>query len=173
VELADIGRDFRDAFVSNVHVRRAEPGDGATILMIVADLARSHDALHDLHATPEDFEIALFRPDPVAGAFIAFVDGEAAGAVVWHRSFSTFRGKDVMYLEDVVVLARHQRMGVAMELVKAAAREAVRRGYPGMYWVMAGWNAGAKAFYEKIGAKLETDTVTCRLFDDALHALAR
>ena len=42
----------------------------------------------------------MFRPEPIVGTLIAEYDGALAGCAVWHRSFSTNRGAEVMYLED-------------------------------------------------------------------------
>mgnify|MGYP003461821293 CR=1 FL=1 len=102
-----------------VAVRAARPGDGAAIHAMVLALATSHGHGTDVLAVASDFEDALFCESPIVGAFIATVDGQPAGCAFWHRSFSTFRGKEVMYLEDLSVLPEFRRKGVGQALLKA------------------------------------------------------
>ena len=155
-----------------IEVRQARPGDGAILMETTRALAASHDVLHTFTATATDFEEALFRPDAVIGALLAFVDDVPAGAAVWHRSFSTNRGKEVMYLEDLSVLPEFRRRGVGQALLKQVARLALSKGYPGIYWIMMEWNEPARELYARIGAELEDGTTFCRLNGEALKALA-
>ena len=98
--------------------------------------------------------------------------GGLAGCAVWHRSFSTNRGAEVMYLEDLSVLPEFRRRGVARALLKAVARLALAKNYPSVYWLMMDWNTEASALYQSIGAEIEPGTTFCRIRDDALKALA-
>lgn len=135
-------------------------------------LARSHDLESEVTATPEDFEAALFCANPIVGALIAEVDGVPAGSALWHRSFGSFRGREVMYLEDLSVLPEFRRQGIGQALLRSVAALAVSRGYPSIYWLMMSWNAGARALYEAAGAEIEEGTCYCRLHGDALQRLA-
>jgi GNAT superfamily N-acetyltransferase len=153
-------------------IRPARPGDGAVIHAMALELARSHGHEDDFAASPEDFETALFQPGAIVGALIAELDGEAAGSAFWHRSFATFRGREVMYLEDLSVLPRFQRRGVGRALLKAVAQLAVARGYPVVAWMMMGWNDGARALYQATGAEAEDGLCLWRLHGDALRRLA-
>lgn len=156
-----------------IAVRAVAPGDGEILLRMTRELARVHDVL-DLHqAAASNYEDALFCAQPIIGAFLAFDGADAAGAAVWHRSYSTNRGCEIMYLEDVVVLPPHRRKGVAHALLRAVSREAVKRAYPSVYWLMAEWNAEAGALYDKIGAVAEPGNIVWRLSGTALHGFAR
>ncbi|MCA0434762.1 MAG: GNAT family N-acetyltransferase [Proteobacteria bacterium] len=155
-----------------IRIRTAQPGDGAILMETTRALAASHDVLHTVTATAADYEHALFRPDAVIGALLAFVDDVPAGAAVWHRSFSTNRGKEVMYLEDLSVLPAYRRRGVAQALLKDVARLAVSKGYPSVYWIMMEWNAAARDLYAKAGAEIEEGTCFCRIEGAALAELA-
>ncbi len=155
-----------------ITVRQARPGDGAILMETTRELAANHGVLDTFTATVEDFESALFRPDAVIGALLAFVGDKPAGAAVWHRSFSTNRGKEVMYLEDLSVLPAFRRRGVGQALLKDVAKLAVAKGYPSIYWMMMEWNEAGRALYTQVGAELENGTTFCRLHGDALKALA-
>ena len=156
-----------------IEVRGARPGDGAVIHAMAFELALSHGHADEFTATPDDFEAALFRPDPIVGALIASIDGEAAGSAFWHRSFTTFRGREVLYMEDLSVLPRSQRRGVGRALLQAVARLAIAKGFPSVYWLMMGWNDGARALYERAGADIEEGMCYCRLTGEALERMAQ
>ena len=155
-----------------INVRAIRPGEGAALLSMVRALAQSHNLLQHLHATPAMYEAALFADRPIVGALLAEVDGVAAGCAVWHRSFSTFRGSEVMYLEDLSVLPQFRRRGIARALLKAVAGLAIGRNYPSIYWLMMDWNREAHALYQSVGAEIESGTSFCRIHGAALEALA-
>lgn len=156
-----------------IAVGAAQPGDGALLHGMVRELALHHGEIDHFQSSPSDFEAALFRPNAIAGALIATLDGTPAGCAIWHRSFSTFRGREVMYLEDLSVLPQFRRRGVARALLREAAKLAVSKSYPAVGWLMMDWNTGGRALYEGIGAEIEGGVNFCRLHGAALERLAR
>ncbi len=136
------------------------------------ELAASHDHLDAFVATPEDFERALFSPTPLIGALVATWDGELAGTAIWQRSFSSFRGKETMYLEDLSVLPAFRARGIGKALLREVARVAVARNIPGIAWLVMDWNEKALALYQKAGAEIVPGQSFCRLHGDALKAFA-
>ena len=151
-----------------IEVRPIRPGEGAALLTMVRALAESHGFLDKQTATADDLERALFADQPIVGCLLAFIDETPAGCAFWHRSFTTARGREVIYLEDLSVLPEFRRKGVARALLKALAGEAKRRGYPSIYWLMKSWNEGARALYAQAGAEIDEGIMFCRLADDAL-----
>lgn len=123
-------------------------------------------------ATSDGLETALFCANPVVGCLVAEHDGQLAGCAFWHRSFSTFRGCEVMYLEDLSVLPAYRRRGIAKALLAGIARIACERRYPSITWMMMAWNAEARKLYESIGAEIEDGTCYCRVQGAALDRLA-
>jgi hypothetical protein len=57
-------------------------------------------------------------------------------------------------------------------LLKALAAEATKLGFPSIYWLMMGWNVGARALYLEAGAECDEGMCYYRLSDDALIRLA-
>ncbi len=154
-------------------IREARAGDGPTVHAMVEALAISHNEQAHFTATPENYESALAAPDRVIGAFIAEWDGVPAGCALWHRSFSTFRGGEVIYLEDLSVLSTFRRKGIARALVKRVAELAVARGARCVYWLMMPWNEGARKLYAGVGAEIEEGLCICRLEGEALEKLGQ
>ena len=110
------------------------------------ELATNHGHGQDFTAVPEDFERFLADPSPVGGAFIAFWAGEPAGSAIWHRSFSTFRGRETLYLEDLSVLPGHRH--VPRRSTSHGPRDAIR--------ILPGHAVSTRplSFYEQIGRHL-------------------
>ena len=155
-----------------IDVRPIKKGEGAALLSMVRALAESHNLLSHLEATPDMYEVAMFSDHPIVVALLAEADGELAGCAVWHRSFSTFRGGEVLYLEDLSVLPQFRRRGIARALLKAVANLAVEKEYPSIYWLMMDWNKEAFALYQSVGAEIESGTSFCRIHGPALEALS-
>nr|AIA13177.1 Acetyltransferase (GNAT) family [uncultured bacterium] len=155
-----------------ITVRPMKPGEGGALLSMIKALAHSHNLMHTVLATPEMYEAAMFSGQPIVGTLMAEYNGVLAGCAVWHRSFSTNRGAEVMYLEDLSVLPEFRRRGVARALLKGVARLALEKNYPSVYWLMMDWNKEANALYESVGAEIEAGATFCRIRDDALKALA-
>jgi GNAT superfamily N-acetyltransferase len=156
-----------------ISVRTAERGDGVHLLQATLTLARHHGWEDTVKATAATLEAALFLDKPIVGAFLAFEAEQFAGSIVWHRSFSTNRGCEVIYLEDLIVLPEFRRKGVADALMKALAKHAVTYGYPSIYWMMMNWNSGAKDYYARLGAETEADSSVYFIHSDALQRLAQ
>jgi ribosomal protein S18 acetylase RimI-like enzyme len=156
----------------NVMVRSAEPGEGKLVCTLTREFAEEHGDLNHFKAKPDDFEIALFGPRSVCGCEIAWADGEPASHIFWHRSFSTFRGKPSIYIEDILVREKHRRRGIAKALIRHLAEIANRDGLASIYWLMMEWNAAARDFYQSLGAEFETGFCYYRLYGEALQKLA-
>lgn len=155
-----------------VDIRPISPGEGEALLRITRALGESHGHLDKYTATAEDLERALFAAHPIVGCLMAYCDSEPAGCAFWHRSFTTSRGCEVMYLEDLSVLPIFQRRGIGRALLQRLAVEARERGFPSIVWLAMGWNQKAQALYEQSGAKYDEDMRYYRLADEALIRLA-
>jgi GNAT superfamily N-acetyltransferase len=155
-----------------VAVRTAKPGDGEVIWTLVCELATEQGEMDQLTATPEDIEIALFGSNPVCGCELAMADGEVVGQAFWHRSFSIYRGKRCLYIENIFVRQKFRRIGAAHALLQRLATIAQDDGYAAIYWLMMDGNIPGQAFYKSIGAEFETGIDFYRLKDEALRRLA-
>lgn len=150
-------------------IRDAVPGDGAILHGMARELAAHHGVAFKAH--PADFESFLSSPNPVGGALIAEWEGTPAGSAVWHRSFSTFKGRETVYLEDIYVMPAFRSRGIGRDLLKAVARLALARGATAVGWLMMDWNEAARTFYLAAGAEIEDQFCYCSLSGAALERL--
>jgi ribosomal protein S18 acetylase RimI-like enzyme len=154
-----------------ITVRPARPGDGGALLRMTQELSKTHFEMSE-DVVAENYETALFQRDPIIGAFLALVDGVPAGSAIWHRSFSTNKGREVMYLEDISVLPEFRRKGVARLLLREVCKLAVTKGYPKVFWLAMEWNEGALALYRSIGAGVEKANCYCWIEGQAMQDFA-
>ena len=152
-------------------IRAARPGDAALVHRFVAALAAYEKLSHEAEASAEDFDTALFGDNPRVFCEIAEWDGEPVGFALWFYTFSTFRGRHGIYLEDLFVLPEARGRGIGKALLRHLARRCVAEGLARFEWSVLDWNAPSIAFYEAQGATLMREWLRCRVDGEALRAL--
>ncbi|MBC7168300.1 GNAT family N-acetyltransferase [Phenylobacterium sp.] len=155
-----------------VFVRPAGPADAALIHAFVRDLADYEKLLHEVEATEADIASALFGENPRVFCEIAEPDGAAVGFALWFYSFSTFRGRHGIYLEDLFVRPQARGVGAGKALLRALAKRCVEEGLGRLEWSVLDWNAPAIGFYDGLGAAAMDAWTVRRLDGKALEALA-
>lgn len=153
-------------------IRAAEPRDVAHLLHCIRELARYERLEHELELDAGRLQHWLFAPGAAGGALIAESHGTPVGFALFFPTFSTFKSRPCLHLEDLFVLPEHRGQGHGLALLRAVAREAVRRGCPRLDWNVLDWNTPAIDFYDRQGAVVLPDWRTCRLAGAALHAFA-
>ena len=155
-----------------LRVRPATSGDVPAMVDLVHELARYERAEHECGLDAAGLDAALFGDRPALFGHVAEIEGEVVGLALWFLSFSTWRGVHGIYLEDLVVTPARRGHGVGRELLRALARECVRRGYARLEWSVLDWNTPAIDFYRALGAGGLDEWTVQRLDGDALEALA-
>lgn len=159
-------------------IRAAVPGDGITIHALVSALAEYERLAHEVEARPGDFEVALFGPTPrvfcdLAEWTTASGEREAVGLALWFYSFSTFRGRHGIYLEDLFVRPDFRGRGIGKALLTRLARRCVAERLGRLEWSVLDWNQNAIDFYRSLGARPMHDWTVYRLTGEALVTLGR
>jgi GNAT superfamily N-acetyltransferase len=156
-------------------VRPARPGDVAQIDFLVRELADYEREPNAVKATPEDFGAAFFNPHPRVHCHVVEVDDPAGptvvGLAIWFVTFSTWRGRHGLWLEDLYVQPAYRRFGVGRALLTELAAICAARGYARMEWNVLDWNEPAHSFYRGVGAEPQDDWTVWRITDEPLKAL--
>ena len=154
-------------------VRAAEPRDVAEIFALVRELADYERLSDDVTADEAMIGAALFGDAPRAFCDVAEGPGEVvAGFSLWFYSFSTFRGRHGIYVEDLYVRPKFRGKGYGRALLARAAKRCVAENLARLEWSVLDWNDTAICFYEAQGARLMDGWTTCRLSDEGLWRLA-
>lgn len=153
-------------------LRRAGPGDGATLLRFIqalADYEREPDAVETDEAT---LEAQLRSDEPPFECLIAEDHGQPVGFALWFHTYSTWRGRRGLYLEDLFVPPDQRGRGIGATLLRELAAIAVERGCARMEWAVLDWNEPAQGFYRRLGAAPLEEWSVWRLTDRPLRELA-
>ena len=154
-------------------LRPAEARDAAEGLALIRELADYERLLDEVDATPEGLSAALFGPSPRVFCDLAEQDGGIAGFALWFYSFSTFRGRHGIYLEDLFVRPAMRGRGIGRALLSGLASRCLREDLARLEWSVLDWNEPALAFYRTLGARGMKDWIPHRVTGEALLTLAR
>ena len=158
--------------MTNIKIRSATADDAALILKFVTELATYEKAANEVVATTSDIKKSLFGASSTAHALICETDGKPIGFAVYFFNYSTWLGKNGLYLEDLYISPEHRGSGAGKALLKHLARIAVEKKCGRFEWSVLDWNTPAISFYKSIGAKPQNEWVGYRLDGEALVEFA-
>ena len=153
-------------------IREATPADVPVILQLVRELAAYEREPDAVEATEAMLNEALFGPQPVASCHLAELDGAVVGFALWYVTFSTWKGRPGLWLEDLFVRPAARGHGLGKALLQRLAAVCVERGYPRFEWWVLDWNVDAQGFYRSLGARPEDDWTVWRVDGEPLRDLA-
>jgi len=155
----------------SLQIRKAAEPDVPLIHAFIRKLAEYERLSHKVVATEEHLRDALFGPRPVIETLLAYSGDEPAGFALYFETYSTFRGRRGVFLEDLYVEKTHRGRGIGAALLAAVAKEAQERG-GWLQWLVLDWNQPAVEFYKRLGAERIEEWNAYRLEGDALARLA-
>jgi GNAT superfamily N-acetyltransferase len=155
-----------------LEIRAAERSDAALILGFVRKLAEYERLLHEVAASEADIVRDLFGENPRVFCDIALWGGAPAGFALWFHSYSTFRGRHGLYLEDLFVEPAYRGRGIGKALLIRLAQRCRAEGLDRLEWSVLDWNAPSIEFYKSLGALARDEWTVFRLTGDALKNLA-
>jgi GNAT superfamily N-acetyltransferase len=159
-------------------IRPAQPADAPVVMALIRDLARYEKLLDDVDADDAMLAGALFAPQPRVFCDIAQWNAPgaaplAAGFALWFYSFSTFRGRHGIHLEDLFVRPEHRGLGIGRALLAQLAQRCVREDLARLEWSVLDWNEPALRFYRSLGAVGLKEWIPHRVTGEALCRLAQ
>ena len=158
--------------MSNLTIRPAEPSDIPQILQFVHELAVYEKEPDAVEATEDDMQRALFGDGANVFGLIAELDATPVGFAVYFFNFSTWLGRNGIYLEDLYVRPETRGNGVGKALLQELAKIAVAKNCGRVEWSVRNWNEPAIQFYRSIGAGPQDEWTVYRLTGEALQSFA-
>ena len=154
-------------------INKITPSEIPALLELIRELARFEKLEHEVTATVDTLHEAFFGPNPVVGALVAQCGSELAGYAIYFFTFSSFVGRQGIWLEDLYVRPAFRQRGLGRALVEAVARVGVERNCGRYEWTALNWNQNALDFYKKLGAQVMNEWALLRMNADAMRRLAQ
>jgi GNAT superfamily N-acetyltransferase len=149
--------------MSSAVIRPGRREDAPAILALVRALAD-----YEKLPGPDDAACARLVEDAFGAApryelLVAELDGQVSAYAIFFPTYSTFRARPTLFLEDLFVHPRARRRGVATALLAHLRGLAEARGCGRFEWNVLDWNVDAQKLYAGVGAKLLDSWRLCRL----------
>jgi len=149
--------------MSNIIIREATIEDLSLILKYVKELAEFERAASEVSATIKDIQRSIFSTKSTVHALICSIDEMPIGFAVYFYNYSTWKGKNGLYLEDIYISPKYRSKGAGKMLLKHLAKIAVSQDCSRFELSVLDWNKSAIKFYESIGAKPQSEWISYRL----------
>ena len=159
--------------MTRITIHAATAPDTPAIHRLIRGLAAYERLSHEATASEADLRDALFGPLPRAHAVLAESGGETVGIALFYYTFSTFKARSNIFLEDLFVDPAHRGSGIGLGLMRHLAARAVAENCVRLEWRVLNWNQASIDFYQRLGAEQITDWQTRTLGGDALVSLAK
>jgi GNAT superfamily N-acetyltransferase len=157
--------------MTSFSLRPAEEPDLPLLMAMIRELAEFEGLAQELEVTVDSLRAALFGPDAVARALVAWSEREPSGYAVFYRTFSTFVGRPGIFLDDLYVRPRFRKRGIGRALLIRVGQIATELGNGRFEWIALRWNENALGFYRGLGASEMIDWSLLRLNSDEVNSL--
>ena len=157
---------------AGLHIRPATADDAGLILHFIRELAIYEKAEASVQTDEAGIRTSLFGADAKAQALVCERNGVAMGYAVFFYNYSTWLGRNGIYLEDLYVSPEQRGCGAGKVLLQHIARLAVAQGCGRFEWSVLDWNTPAIDFYKAAGAKPQDEWTVYRLEGGALRRFA-
>ncbi|MCF8294188.1 MAG: GNAT family N-acetyltransferase [Chitinophagaceae bacterium] len=138
--------------MSDFIIRECTHEDMGLVLSFIKELAVYEKMIDEVVVT-EDLLYDQLLVKKLSACVLAFEDNVPVGFALYFFNFSTFLGKNGLYLEDLFVRPAFRGKGYGKKLLFHLADIAKQRNCGRMEWSVLNWNTPAIDFYKSIGAK--------------------
>lgn len=154
--------------MTDIILRDAVPSDAATILHFITELA-VYEKEPDAVKTDEQAILkTLFSEGATAHSVICLEEDTPIGFAVYFYNYSTWLGKNGLYLEDLYVSPDSRGKGAGKLIMQHLAGQAIAKDCGRFEWVVLDWNQPAIDFYNSMGAEPQNEWIIYRLTGQAL-----
>ena len=157
---------------AGLRIRPATVDDAGLILRFIRELAIYEKAEASVQTDEAGIRASLFGADAKAQALVCERNGVAMGYAVFFYNYSTWLGRNGIYLEDLYVSPEQRGCGAGKALLQHIARLAVAQGCGRFEWSVLDWNTPAIDFYKAAGARPQDEWTVYRLEGAALQRFA-
>ncbi|WP_339683934.1 GNAT family N-acetyltransferase [uncultured Pseudoalteromonas sp.] len=158
---------------NTIDIRDAQASDAKTILHFINELAIYEKEPQAVKTNEQAILDTLFSEGATAHSIICFDGDEPIGFAVYFYNYSTWLGKNGLYLEDLYVSPDSRGKGAGKAIMKHLANQALNKNCGRFEWVVLDWNKPAIDFYGSMGAKPQNEWIIYRLTGQELIDFAK
>jgi len=156
-----------------LNIRQGIKEDLPSALKLIKELAEYERAPHEVTNTIEKMEIDGFGRNPLYGFFVAENQNGIIGLSLYYYRYSTWKGKR-LYLEDIIVTETERGKGIGKLLFDRTLEKTLEENCCGITWQVLEWNEPAFKFYNRYGAKRDSEWVNCSLeYDEIKNIISK
>jgi len=157
--------------IDGFEIRAAVVDDLPLILRFIKELAEYERMKDDVVTTEEILKESIFSEGSNTAVLLGFYNEEPIGFAIYYHNFSSFLGKNGIYLEDLYVTPDARGKGFGKALFIRLAEIARDEGCGRLEWAVLDWNEPAIDFYKNIGAVGMDEWTVFRLNRKAIESL--
>lgn len=153
-------------------IKDISENDIVTVVSLMREFAEYEDLSEYCTVTKERLTGAMFGDTAFVEGLIAFYDVRAVAYALYYPSFSSFRGEQGLFLEDIYVSEECRRHNIGEKMLRKIASIAKERGCERIDFHVLDWNTPAVNFYLKHGAEKNDDERHFKFAGEAFKKLA-
>ena len=138
--------------------RFAVAADFAAVLDLACQLASQIEA-EAPHLTPAQFEQHFTRPHAPMRLLLALREGRILGMISWTITHELYSAETRVYISDVSVDRSSRGQGIGTALMAEVECWARAHNASKLSWEVWHRNFNAKAFYERLGASVDSEAI--------------
>lgn len=145
--------------------------DIPVILDFIKQIAIYEKMLDKVSATEESLKESIFDNNR-AEALLIELDSEVIGYIVYFFNYSTFIGREGLYIEDLYIKREYRGQGLGKSCFEFLVKIAKEHKCERVEWTCLDWNEPSLKFYESIGAKQMNEWIIHRLDKEAIDRIS-
>ncbi len=154
-------------------IKKGTVDDVEIIFKFIYQLAEYEKLTDEVTTTPEELAMSLFAENTHTYTIIGFYDDKPIGFALYFFNYSTFKGRQGLYLEDLFVSPDMRGRGFGKALLLELAKIAEQNNCARFEWSVLDWNKPAIDFYKSLGAKPMDEWTTFRLTENNIKKIIK
>lgn len=142
-----------------LEIKKADLEDIGKICSFIHKLAEYEKMTEECIVSEAELERLLFI-EKLLHAVIVYNNGVPVGYSTYLYMVSTFKGKKILYIEDIFVRETERGAGVGKALIQELETIAKENDCIKMEWKCLNWNKTAQKFYDNFGGEGDSEWLT-------------
>ena len=162
--------DYIETKMNGLKFKIATEQDIPVILDFIKQIAIYEKMLDKVSATEESLKESIFDNNRAEALLIEF-NNEVIGYIIYFFNFSTFVGREGLYLEDLYIKPEYRGNGIGKKSFELLVNIAKENKCERLEWTCLDWNEPSLKFYKSIGAKQMNEWIIHRLDKEAIDKI--